>query len=84
MNSLSMQSLFQNRLNLGLNLFYIKGDNMIQVTMVGGQAVEYQHRGGGKQGLRDYRRLPGDPSLQLSANYSLLDMTYKIVGGTGT
>jgi len=56
-----MQSLFQNRLNLGLNLFYIKGDNMIQVTMVGGQAVEYQHRGGEKQGFEitaDYRVTP--------------------------
>jgi iron complex outermembrane receptor protein len=75
-----MQSLFQNRLNLGLNLFYIKGDNMIQVTMVEGRPLntntgEVENKG--FEITADYRVTP---SLQLSANYSLLDMTYKIVG----
>jgi iron complex outermembrane receptor protein len=75
-----MQSLFEDRLNLGLNLFYIKGENMIQVQMVEGRPLNTNTGEVENKGFEisaDYRF---SPSLQLSANYSLLDMTYKIVG----
>ncbi len=74
-----MQSLFEERLNLGLNLFYIKGENMIQVAMVEGRPLNINTGKVENRGFEitaDYRV---SPSMRLSANYSLLDMTYKIV-----
>ena len=73
-----MQSLLENRLNMGLNLFYIKGDNMIQQAEPGigkwGNTGKVENKGfeisTHYQVARDFR---------LSANYSLLSMAYKIL-----
>jgi len=46
-----MQSLLENRLSLGVNLFAIRGDNMIQVDFCGWQAVKRKRRQGGEQGI---------------------------------
>lgn len=74
-----MQSLLENRVTLGLNLFYIKGDNMIQVAMVEGKPLninsgEVENRG--FEITADYR---ATRELRFSANYSFLEMTHKIL-----
>ena len=73
-----MQSLLENRLNMGLNLFYIKGDNMIQQTEPGigkwGNTGKVENKG-----FEISSNFQVAHNLQLSANYSLLNMTYKIL-----
>lgn len=73
-----MQSLLQNRLNLGLNLFYIKGDNMIRQAEPGIGKWENSGKVENK-GFEISADYQATRDLRLSANYSLLDMTYKIL-----
>lgn len=73
-----MQSLLENRLNLGFNLFYIKGDNMIQQAEPG--IGKWRNTGKVENKgfeISTYYQVACD--LRLSANYSLLSMTYKIL-----
>lgn len=73
------QSLFNNRLNVGLNLFYIKGDNMIQVTMVEGRPLNVNTGEVNNKGLEvsaDYR---ATKNLRFSMNYSRLDMEHPVL-----
>ena len=73
-----MQSLLENRLNLGLNFFYIKGDNMIQQAEPGigkwGNTGKVENKG---FEISTHYQVARD--LRFSANYSLLSMTYKIL-----
>lgn len=73
-----LQMLMDNRLSLGVNLFYIKGDNMIQQPQPNiGQWVnigEVENKG--FELSASYQAMP---NLHFSANYSYLDMTYKIL-----
>ncbi|MDY9919345.1 MAG: TonB-dependent receptor [Proteiniphilum sp.] len=73
-----LQMLMDNRLSLGVNLFYIKGDNMIQQPQPNiGQWVnigEVENKG--FELSASYQAMP---NLRFSANYSYLDMTYKIL-----
>lgn len=73
-----LQMLMDNRLSLGVNLFYIKGDNMIQQPQPNiGQWVnigEVENKG--FEFSASYQAMP---NLRFSANYSYLDMTYKIL-----
>ncbi|MEA4948458.1 MAG: TonB-dependent receptor [Petrimonas sp.] len=73
-----MQSLLQNRLNLGLNLFYIKGDNMIQQAEPGIGKWENSGKVENK-GFEISADYQVTRDLRFSANYSLLGMTYKIL-----
>ena len=74
-----MQSLLENRLNLGLNLFYIKGDNMIQVAMVEGKPLNINSGEVENKGFEISSSFQASRELRFSANYSLLNMTYKIL-----
>ncbi|SCD19881.1 TonB dependent/Ligand-Gated channels [Proteiniphilum saccharofermentans] len=73
-----LQMLMDNRLSLGVNLFYIKGDNMIQQPQPNmGQWVnigEVENKG--FELSASYQAMP---NLRFSANYSYLNMTYKIL-----
>lgn len=73
-----LQMLMDNRLSLGVNLFYIKGDNMIQQPQPNiGQWVnigEVENKG--FELSASYQAMP---NLRFSANYSYLDMIYKIL-----
>ncbi|MPM28164.1 Vitamin B12 transporter BtuB [bioreactor metagenome] len=73
-----MQSLLENRLNLGLNLFYIKGDNMIQQVEPGVGKWENSGKVENK-GFEISADYQVTRDLRFSANYSLLGMTYKIL-----
>lgn len=66
--------------SLGVNLFYIKGDNMIQVNIVDGRPLNVNSGEVENKGFELTFNYQATENLRLSANYSLLDMTYKIVG----
>jgi Outer membrane cobalamin receptor protein len=73
-----LQTLLDNKWHFELNLFYIKGDNMIQQTEPGvGKWVntgEVENKG-----FEISSSYQATPDLHFSANYSLLDMTHKIL-----
>jgi iron complex outermembrane receptor protein len=74
-----LQTLFNNQFNLGVNLFYIKGDNMIQVAMVDGRPLNINSGKVENSGIELSSVWQATQSLRFSANYSYLNMTYKIL-----
>ncbi|SEA19776.1 iron complex outermembrane recepter protein [Porphyromonadaceae bacterium KH3R12] len=74
-----LQMLMDNRLSLGVNLFYIKGDNMIQVAMTDGRPLNVNSGEVENKGFEVSTTFQATPELRLSANYSFLDMTYKLL-----
>ncbi len=74
-----LQTLFNNQLSLGVNLFYIKGDNMIQVTIADGRPLNINSGEVENRGIELSSAWQATQSLRFSANYSYLDMTYKIL-----
>src|SRR5690554_27845 len=75
-----LQSFPDARVSMGVNLFYIKGDNMIQVNFVNGRPLNVNSGEVENKGFELTLNYHATENLRLSANYSLLDMTYKIVG----
>ena len=75
-----LQSFPDARVSMGVNLFYIKGDNMIQVNFMNGRPLNVNSGEVENKGFELTLNYHATESLRLSANYSLLDMTYKIVG----
>lgn len=75
-----LQSFPDARVNMGVNLFYIKGDNMIQVDFVNGRPLNVNSGEVENKGFELTFNYHATENLRLSANYSFLDMTYKIVG----
>ena len=75
-----MQSLFENKLNLGLNVFYINGDNMIQVEMLNGKPLKVNTGKVENKGFEISSAFQATREIRFSANYSYMDMTHKIVG----
>lgn len=73
------QSLLENRLNMGLNLFYIKGDNMIQVAMVNGKPLNVNSGHIENKGVEISSTYQPTKELRLSANYSYLNMKNKLL-----
>ena len=67
-------------LTLGLNLFYIKGDNIIQVQMTEGRPLNVNSGEIKNKGFELTANYNATKNLRFSANYSLLDMTHKIIG----
>jgi iron complex outermembrane receptor protein len=65
---------------MGVNLFYIKGNNMIQVDFVNGRPLNVNYGEVENKGFELIFNYHATENLSLSANYSLLNMTYKIVG----
>lgn len=74
-----LQTWFNNQLSLGVNLFYIKGDNMIQVAMVDGRPLNINSGKVENSGIELSTAWQATQSLRFSANYSYLNMTYKIL-----
>lgn len=74
-----LQSLMENRLSLGVNLFYIKGDNMIQLIMTDSGPLYMNSGEVENKGFEISAAFQATPSLHFSGNYSYLDMTYAIV-----
>jgi len=74
-----LQTLFNNQLSLGVNLFYIKGDNMIQVAMVDGKPLNINSGKVENRGIELSSTWQATQSLRFSANYSYLNMTRKIL-----
>lgn len=67
-------------ISLGINLFYIKGDNIIQTQIVEGRPLNVNSGEVENRGFELTANYNISEELRLSANYSLLDMTYKIIG----
>ena len=74
-----LHSFPDSRVNVGVNLFYIKGDNMIQVNFVDGRPLNMNSGEVENKGFELTFNYYATENFRLSANYSMLDMTYKIV-----
>ena len=75
-----LQSFPDARVSMGVNLFYIKGENMIIIVPVGGRPLNVNSGEVENKGFELTFNYHATENLRLSANYSYLDMTYKIVG----
>lgn len=75
-----LQMLLENRLKLELNLFYIDGENMIVVEPVNGRPLNVNTGKVENKGFEVSSTFQANQNLQLSANYSFLQMKHKIVG----
>lgn len=75
-----LQMLPEIGISLGINLFYIKGDNIIQTQIVEGRPLNVNSGEVENRGFEVTANYNISEELGLSANYSLLDMTYKIIG----
>ena len=75
-----LQSFPDARVSMGVNLFYIKGENMIIIVPVGGRPLNVNSGEVENKGFELTFNYHATENLRLSANYSFLDMTYKIVG----
>lgn len=73
-----LQTLLNNKINMGLNVYYIEGDNLIQVEPVNGKPRNVNTGKIENKGMEVTASYQATNHLRLSANYSLLDMTYKI------
>lgn len=78
-----LQTLLENKLSLELNLFYIKGENTIQVAMVEGRPLNVNTGEIDNKGIEIDIKYQATSHLQVSANYSFLDMKHKIVAAPG-
>jgi len=74
-----LQSLPEYRLSFGLNLFYIKGDNIIQVAFPEGKPLNINSGEVENKGVEMSATWYATQDLRFSANYSFLDMTYLIL-----
>lgn len=74
-----LHSLPEYRLSFGLNLFYIKGDNMIQVAFPEGKPLNINSGEVENKGLEITTTWHATRNLRFSGNYSWLEMTYPIV-----
>jgi iron complex outermembrane receptor protein len=75
-----LQSFLEARIRMGINLFYIKGDNMIQVDFVDGRPLNVNSGEVENRGFELTVNYSATDNMHFSANYSMLDMTYKIIG----
>jgi iron complex outermembrane receptor protein len=73
-----LQALLNNKMKIELNVYYIKGDNLIQVAMVDGKPRNVNTGKIENKGMEVTAKYQATNHLRFSANYSLLDMTYKI------
>ena len=75
-----LQNLLKNRLNLGVNLFHIAGDNMIQTVINSGKPLNINTGKVKNSGMELSVTYKCNSNIHLSANYSYLNMKYKITG----
>ncbi len=74
-----LQNLLEKRLNIGLNLYYIKGDNSIQTALVDGKPKNVNTGKIENYGLELSSRYNINSHLDVSLNYAWLHMEYKVV-----
>lgn len=74
------QNLLQNTLTLGLNVFYINGDNMIQTNFIDGKPINLNSGKVENKGVEVSSKYQLTKSVNLSGNYSYLDMKHAILG----
>lgn len=74
------QWLLDSRLNLGLSLYYINGDNMIQTVMVDGSSKNVNTGRFTNKGFELDATYDIDKSWSLTANYAYLHTDTRIVG----
>lgn len=75
-----LQSLPDAGVSFSVNLFYIKGDNIIMAQRVEGRPLNVNSGVIENKGFELTTNYHASENLRFSANYSLLDMTHKIVG----
>lgn len=75
-----LQSFPDANVDIGLNLFYINGDNMIQVNFVENRPLNVNSGEIENKGFELTFNYQTTKNLSFATNYSLLNMTYKIVG----
>lgn len=73
------QRLMDNRLMYGVNLFYIKGDNMITTASVDGRMMNVNTGKIENKGVEMQVSYRMSPSWMLDANYSYLDMEHPVI-----
>ena len=74
------QNLLQNRLSLGLNLYYINGEDMIQVIFDGGRPLNVNSGKVKNKGFEVTSKYQLNRTINFTANYSYLNMKYAILG----
>ena len=74
------QNLFQNRLTMGLNVFYINGENIIQVNFVDGKPLNMNSGKVENKGFEVTSKYNLSRTISISGNYSYLDMKYALLG----
>lgn len=74
------QNLLQNRLSMGLNVFYIDGENMIQTNFIDGKPINLNSGKVENKGVEVSSKYQLTQSINLSGNYSYLDMKHAILG----
>lgn len=74
------QNLLQNRLSMGLNLFYINGEDIIQVIFDEGRPLNVNSGKVKNKGFEVTSKYQLNRAINFSANYSYLNMKYAILG----
>lgn len=73
------QRVLQNKLNYGVNLYYIDGKNMIQTVMVGGRPINQNTGKIINKGVELSVGYRINEMFYTSANYSYIDMRYPVL-----
>lgn len=75
----AMQSLIDNKLNIGVNLFLIKGSNFIKTAMIDGKPLNINSGEVENKGFEITSAYQLNTNFRFNANYSYLNMKHKIV-----
>lgn len=75
-----LQSFPEKRLNIGVNVFYINGDNLIRLIMVEGKPLYVNTGKVENKGIEITASYNATDDLKFSTNYSYLNMTHIIAG----
>jgi iron complex outermembrane receptor protein len=75
-----LKNMLENRLNVGVNLFHMVGDNMIQTVLYNGKPLNINTGKVKNSGMEFSVTYKLNSNIHLTANYSYLDMKYKITG----
>ena len=74
------QLLFNNKLNLGINIYHLTGKNMIQTLRVNGKPLNVNTGEVENNGLELQVQYHPTQNWHFTSNYSFLNMKYKLVG----
>lgn len=75
----AMQSLIDNKLNIGVNLFLIKGSNFIKTAMIDGKPLNINSGEVENKGFEITSTYQLNTNFRFNANYSYLNMKHKIM-----